>query len=239
MYVAIAYYMVHKKKWHFYLSLKLRARLFAQADRGGSYFQIFVLTHDLEPALYRKLVRRHQVHSFVATGGAHVGKLFAFGWIDEHLLALGGVADDLPLIHFGCRFNIKHAAVLQVPQRESQHFTGCHRYHRADGAFCNFSRVRTEFDKSRGKDALAARVVRAHVFDNHFALAEALDDGSLIDCGDVDDNFLERLHFDAILLVEDNLRLGDLQLKPPAAHVLKQYRDVELAASVDFKIFGG
>src|SRR3989344_5469303 len=243
--------------------LKLSSLLFAQADRGGGDFQIFVLAHHLEPALDGELVGWHQVHCFVAAGGAHVGQLFAFGRIDEHLLALGSVTDDLPLIHFGRRFDIEYAAVLQVPQREAEHLAGCHRYHRADGAFCNFSRVRTELDEARGKDALAARVEhklravaeqaarralhnkahvrvgRAHVFDNHFALAEALDDGSLIDCGDVDDNFLERLHFDAILLVEDNLRLGNLQLKPLAAHVLKQYRDVELAASVHFKIFAG
>jgi hypothetical protein len=62
----------------------------------------------------------------------------------------------------------------------------------------------------------------------------ALDDGALKLAWRVDDDLFKRLKdFAVALLVEDDLRLRDLQLVALAAHVLKQDGDVELAAARD------
>src|SRR5262249_23304257 len=155
----------------------------------------------------------------------------AFGRVDGHLLALGGVADDLPFVHFDARPNIEHAALLQTPQRITERLAALHRDHRADSALFYFAGKRLEADNPRRKNSLAFRVEHelvaitqkppcrafedeAHlilmypeVFHNEFSDTKPLDNGALIFLWRVDDCLLERLHPLACFLVENDLRL--------------------------------
>jgi hypothetical protein len=66
-------------------------------------------------------------------------------------------------------------------------------------------------------------------------MSELLDDDALELGRHVDRDFLERLELHAVLLLDDDLRLGDRELVALAAHVLEQDGDVELAAAVDLE----
>jgi cytidylate kinase len=90
------------------------------SDYEEGDLDIFVLLHGLHSALDVELEGRSKIDGVVRAGGAHVGELLALGRVHIHILALGGVADDLALIDLVARFYIKHSALLEVVEREGE-----------------------------------------------------------------------------------------------------------------------
>src|SRR3989344_3833569 len=132
-----------------------RKRLFSETHRGRRNFKVFVFGHHFEPALDGELEGGYEVDGFVGAARAHVGELLAFGRIDHHLFTLGRIADDHALIDFDCGADVEDAALLQIPQRETERLACGHGYHRADLLALDFARMRFESNDARGENAFA------------------------------------------------------------------------------------
>ena len=86
-----------------------------------------------------------------------------------------------------------------------------------------------------GHGELQAHAIHAgHVVHHAAAAADLLDDRAGIFAGHVADHLLHRLHLVAVLVVlDEHLRLGHLELIALAAHVLNEHGQVQLAAAAD------
>src|SRR6185369_8262167 len=236
--------------------------LFAQADRLGCYFNQFVVVDELQGLLQCQHARRGELDGVVRAGGAHVGELLPFAGVDVQVVVLGVLADDHATVDLDSGADEEYAARLEGIQGVGRGFAVLHGHQHAVLAAGDVTLVGGVFVEGMGHDRSAAGVGQdlapqadqapgrddkfqpdhiAHGgHGHHIALAwpHLLDDGALVLGSDIHHQVFHRLHLLAVLLADDDLRLGYCQFKSLAAHVLDQNRKVQLAAARDLEGVG-
>ena len=112
-------------------------------------------------------------------------------------------------------------------------------HNRLAGSCGQHIRAQTD-DTTRGNRELqtGATAIRFHIDERAFALGSQLDNRTCIFVGTIDGHLLDRLALDTVDLLNDNLRLTDLQFVALAAHRLNQHREVQHTTTIDVEAIG-
>ena len=183
--------------------------------------------------------------------------------VDVDIALTRVLADDHAGVDGGVRAAEQRAAILRVEQAVHDRVARFGGDQRADAAMRDIALIRLVVVKHGAHHALAAgighklaavaeqaaarhgeleahAVGAGHVIHHAAATADLLDDGARVLAGHIGDHPLHRLELVAVLvIVEEHLRLGNLELVALTAHVLDEHGEVKLAAAADAEGIGG
>ena len=210
-------------------------------------------------------LRRNKAESLVARGGTRVGQVLRLADIDFNVLGLTGFSDDHAGVHLFTGADEENAALLCVEQTVGDSLAAFEGNQRALLAVGDVSLVRLIAGKNGVHNAVAlgvghelsavadqsagrnvelktgvAAVGLSHGNQLALSLAENLNDvsGELI--RNVDDALFHRLQLLAVLVVlVDDLCLGNCEFIALAAHGLNENRQMKLASSGNLEGIGG
>ena len=223
---------------------------------GIDVLNCLLQTHDL---------RRNKAESLVARGGTCVGQVLRLADIDFNVLGLTGFSDDHAGVHLFTCTDEENTALLCIEQTVGDGLAAFEGNQRALLAVGDVSLVGLIAGKNGVHDAVAlgvghelsavanqpagrnseletgvAAVGLSHGNQLTLSLSEDLNDvsGKLI--RNINDSLLHRLQFLAVLIVlVDDLCLGNRKLIALAAHGLNEDGQMELASSGNLEGIGG